>query len=121
MFKEVWTHSTSRWLWLMADLVGHPHVAAPPDSTISITSTAARNGVVRIRVTVSAPGEHRLEVGSNNLQLRGGPRTLAVRQGRTSTVEWRGRPADANAPWMAVVIPDGDHGRRIEVRGAGPH
>lgn len=27
VYKEVWVHSTSRWLWLMADLIGPPMVA----------------------------------------------------------------------------------------------
>ena len=32
-----------------------------------------------------------------------------------ATVEWRARVVDANAPWFAVVVPDGDVSRRAEV------
>lgn len=29
VYKEVWVHSTSRWLWLMADLVAPPARVSP--------------------------------------------------------------------------------------------
>jgi hypothetical protein len=56
VYKEVWVHPVSRWLWLMADLEG---VASTPRRTgapvnFAVTSTPAAKGKVTITVRATA-------------------------------------------------------------------
>jgi hypothetical protein len=120
VYKEVWVHSTSRWLWLMEDLLAPPLVAPPQDdSPFEVAAITAANGEVTIRLTTSAPGTHTFVLRTNNLHVRRASRTVTVRAGRPATLEWKGRPASAAAAWVAVLIPDGDVTRRQEVFEAG--
>jgi glycosyl hydrolase family 9/cellulase-like Ig domain-containing protein len=115
VYKEVWVHSTSRWIWLMEDLL--PSAAAPPtgpDVELRTTSTTA-SGEVRIRVTASGTGTHTLALRAEHLRVAQPSRTVTLRAGAPVTVEWRGRLTTRDVPWMAVVIPDGDVRRRREI------
>jgi hypothetical protein len=117
VYKEVWVHPNIRWLWLMADLMGGAaaeNAAATP--AFQATSTTGSNGEVTIRVTATGEGTRTFTLRADNLAVTQPTRTMTLRAGRSSTVEWKGRPASANATWVAVVIPDGDVSRRREVQ-----
>jgi hypothetical protein len=118
VYKEVWVHSTSRWLWLMADLLAAPREAAPgpQQPELSITSTTASKGQVTIRLTANGTGEHEFALRAANLSVRRPTRTVRLRAGRPVVIEWKGRPEDARVPWVAVVVPDRDLSRRVEAR-----
>jgi len=116
VYKEVWVHSTSRWLWLMADLLADarkPTPAAGP--SFVVTASATGDGRVAVRLSATGEGEHTFELRSSNLTVERPFRPVTLRAGTPVTLEWRARPADAGAPWVAVVIPDGDVTRRRDV------
>ena len=118
VYKEVWTHSVSRWLWLMADLLDSPPVpsTAMAELDFDAESRLSRNGEITIRLTATGAGEHTFELRVDNL---GGAesRTVRLRAGRPSTTEWKLRPVSRGVPWVAVVVPDGDLSRRRELFG----
>jgi hypothetical protein len=120
VYKEVWVHSTSRWLWLMADLIPPPPSVPGPATLpeLEVTTSTARNGEVTIRLTARGTGEHTFAVRAANLRLRRATRTARLRADRTTIIEWKGRPGSAEAPWVAVVVPDGDLSRSREVFGS---
>jgi hypothetical protein len=120
VYKEVWVHSTSRWLWLMADLVGADAPAAERAPAFQLSSSTAADGAVTIRLTARGEGEHRFALRTENLDVSRAAgsrpsRSVTLRPGEPVTLEWRARPVAAGAPWVAVVIPDGDVARRREV------
>lgn len=119
VYKEVWVHSTSRWLWLMADLLGAMESAAPARDALAyeVESSTSRGGEVTIRLTARGEGEHEFAIRAANLDLRRGARAVRLRPGRETTIEWKGRPASADAPWVAVVVPDGDLSQSRELVG----
>lgn len=118
VYKEVWVHSNSRWLWLMADLLAPvPRPGEAMDADAEVTSTAARDGRVRIRLTMTGAGSHEVSLRTDNLEVSRPTRTVRLRAGRPATIEWTGRPRDARAPWVALITtPSGD---RLEVPGSG--
>jgi hypothetical protein len=117
VYKEVWVHSTSRWLWLMEDLMGTPPSGpAAADPGFRVAATTA-NGEVTLRATVSGADVRTLTLRAENLRVDRPVRTVPRRAGGTVTLEWKGRLLDAQAPWVAVVVPDGDMSRRREVVG----
>ena len=120
VYKEVWIHSTSRWLWLMADLIAPPSAVAssPAMPEFDVAASTAPNGEITIRLTASGTGEHTFSLRTSNLTVRPASRTVRLRPGRTTTIEWKGRPASRVAPWVAVVVPDGDLSRSREVLGS---
>jgi hypothetical protein len=115
VYKEVWVHPSARWLWLMADLLGGP-AARGPAPPLGVSATTAPNGEVTIRVTAEGEGPRRLALRAEHLAVARPSRTVTLVPGRPTTVEWTGRPTTTGAAWYAVVIPDGDVSRRVEVR-----
>lgn len=107
VYKEVWMHPSARWLLIMSDLLA-PRPAAP---AFALSSTAAANGEITLRLT--SPGAGTYELRGENLRVSSPRRTLA----RAGVVEWKVRVDDPAAPWVAVVIENGDASRRREVFG----
>jgi len=52
---------------------------------------------------------------SENLVVDRPSRTIVQSATGSGIVEWKARVATPNAPWVAVVVPDGDVSRRREV------
>jgi hypothetical protein len=121
VYKEVWVHSTSRWLWMMEDLLAPIERARPPAAELALAATAEQgtNGEVTIRLTASGTGPHAFELRSDNLQLRSQPRSVVLSADTPVTVEWKARLRDRTAPWVAVIVPNGDARQRLEVDGSG--
>jgi hypothetical protein len=113
VYKEVWVHSSGRWLWLMADLL--PRHAAPADSGLSVRVIAGAKGEMAVRLTSAAGSVKTAELRAENLVV-----DRPVRPVVAGVVEWRVRVKDAAVPWVAVVIPDGDVSRRREVAEPAP-
>jgi hypothetical protein len=99
VFKEVWVHPAARWLATLAETIG-----AQRDPGFEVRQKEA-NGVVTI--SVASGGAQKFAIRAENLEITAG------RDGRS----WTGRVKDENAPWVAVVIADGDVARRREVVG----
>ena len=78
---------------------------------------AGANGDVTIKVTAQGTGDHRFALRADNLILSDAERNLTLAKDAPGTVEWRGRIESREAPWVAVIIPDGDMSQRREIRG----
>jgi hypothetical protein len=114
VYKEVWVHSTGRWIWLMEDLLGAaPRTARASD--VSVTSSTAPNGDVTLRLTSTSGEPQSFAVRSDNLTVDRPIRNVQGGAGKPVTIEWKARPKTAGIPWVAVVIPDGDVSGRREV------
>jgi hypothetical protein len=99
VYKEVWVHPVARWLWLMADLEQPPATGyqLPAKSTSSA-------GEVVIEIPKSNASNHTFEIRTENLSVT-----------KLGPSAWRGKILDANEPWIAVVIRDGDVRQRQEL------
>jgi hypothetical protein len=120
VYKEVWGHPVSRWLWIMEDLMASPRATGRADSSFTVSTTSAANGAATIRLTASAATAQTYTLRAENLVVDRPTRTVGSRG--PVTIEWKGRPTAAGVPWVAVIIPDGDVARRREVvpsRGSG--
>ncbi len=116
VYKEVWVHSSSRWLWLMADLMAADSVQREPAAPLIESAVASEaRGEVTIRVTVRGSGRHTFALRSENLRVTPAERTVDLRGNAPLTLTWRGRRVRTQEPWVAVVVPDGDVSRRREV------
>ena len=80
------------------------------------TSTAA-NGEITIRLTAQGTGAHGYPLRTDNIRVASASRTVTLREGAPTTVEWKARRIRADTPWSAVVVEDGDVARRREVYG----
>jgi hypothetical protein len=113
VYKEVWVHPVSRWLWMMEDLLGTPAPAASAD--LQVTATTARNGDITIRMTTRDPAVRTVALRAENLRIERPLRTVQQRGRGPAIVEWKARRIIADAPWFAIAVPDGDLARRREV------
>lgn len=116
VYKEVWVHSNIRWLWLMEDLLPQPeHVTAPVDA--SITNTTAANGDIVITAATARATNHTYDLRSENLRIVSVRRSAAKQAGGPTSIEWRAKRIANDAPWVAVVVEDGQIARRREFFG----
>ncbi len=116
VYKEVWVHSTSRWLWLMQDLLAARGLVK--DAGFGVTVTAAANGELTFRAVVRDTSVRELTLRAENLAVAQASRPVPRGGQGAKTVEWKARRTAADLPWTAVVIPDADVSRRRE---ASPH
>lgn len=113
VYKEVWVHSSNRWLWLMEDLL--PRAADEAQPSFSLSSSTASNGEITIRATGENLGAHDYKLRSDNLRVKLPTRTTLRGVGATMIIEWRATRLDANAPWTVVAIKDGRTTQRREL------
>jgi hypothetical protein len=103
----------------MEDLVagwrtrGTPSELSPFE--VTVTTGGGSKGEVTIRVVPKDSRVRTFTLRAENLALDRPTKTVTVRAGLPTTLEWKTR-ATPDAPWVAVVIPDGDVSRRREVR-----
>ena len=116
VYKEVWVHPSSRWLWLMADLVGGARPATR-GLDLQVSQTADAGGGVTIRLTASGVGRHTFALRSDNLVVRDSSKTVTLSSGRPVVVEWKVSVVSPDLPWTAVVVPDADPTRARDVIG----
>jgi hypothetical protein len=105
VYKEVWVHSTSRWLWLMEDLIAGPPAQSPARSIdFQVSTTTASNGEVTIRATANGIGEHAFALRGENLVVTGASKAVTLRAGAPVTVEWKTRPTAADQSRRRDVV-----------------
>ena len=114
VYKEVWVHPSNRWLTLMADLLAAPPASSP---TFDLVASEAGDGEVTLRLTARGTGTHAYALRVDNLRPSPPARSVTLRDGRPATIEWRARRVRPDAPWVAVVVEDGDATRRREAFG----
>ena len=92
-------------------------LAAENSLDMRVTTAAATAGVVTIRAALSGSGDHTIAIRTDNLSAGPSSRKVTLRPGTPQTVEWQAKRETADAPWVAVVIPDNDLSDRKEVTG----
>jgi hypothetical protein len=73
---------------------------------------------VTIQLIAQGDGNHRFSVRSENLELDDAVKELKLLPGVAGTLAWRARVKSPDTPWVAVVVPDSDLSRRMELTGA---
>ena len=107
VYKEVWVHPSSRWLWLMADLIDDAKPLSPR-LDFRIVQTVGQDGEVTIRMTATGIGRHTFALRTENLVVGDATRTATLQAGRPLVIEWKARVASRDSLWAAVVVPDND-------------
>jgi len=90
-----------------------------PGKTVEyeISSTTDDKGGVSIGIEAQGEGEHRFRMRLFNLSTSRQEQTIQLNSGESGSLKWRCRIIDADKPWVAVIIPDGDHSLRQDVYG----
>ncbi len=115
VYKEVWVHSNIRWLALVQDLMAGVRSRAA-DAGLAVAATV-RGEEVTLRLSARGSGTHSYALRLENLAGDAKSRVVTLRDGVGGAVEWTLRRVDAGAPWVAVVVQDGDVARRAEAFG----
>jgi hypothetical protein len=83
---------------------------------LSLSSEKNADGVVTLRAVLTGNGRHKIALRTDNLAIEPASREVDLKLGVLQTIEWQGHPP-ADAPWIAVAIPDGQMARRKELTG----
>ncbi|HEY2018242.1 MAG TPA: glycoside hydrolase family 9 protein [Bryobacteraceae bacterium] len=84
---------------------------------IRLTQEKSSTGTLVIKATLSGTGDHVVALRTDNLTVDRPERTVALQPGTPQTVVWQAAPATADAPWIALMIPDGNPALRRELTG----
>ena len=76
------------------------------------------NEEIRLQLTAEGVGRHRFTVRTHNLVPAQSAQEVDLAAGEVVGLTWTSRIESATAPWVAVVIPDGDVSRRRELYGS---
>ncbi len=83
----------------------------------TVSGTTRPDGRVTIRVAARGRGAHRFAIRADNLSLSKAEQQLDLSQ--KQEIFWEGKVNELDAPWVAVVAPDGDlSGRKEAIGGA---
>lgn len=117
VYKEVWVHPASRWLWALSDILPSPALRPEPspDCVFTLEANTADDGKITIRLAARGQGRHRFTVRSENLVLSNLTPELDLKSDTPTTALWTATAVNTKVPWVAVVIPDGKHAQRREV------
>ena len=91
-----------------------------PEHAVSFTLVAqsSRSGGPELLLSAKGAGQHTFELRSANLNVAGEARqTVDLVSGRTGSLAWHVRIDKQDTPWVAVIVPDGDLGRKVELTG----
>ena len=72
---------------------------------------------ITIKIITEGKGKHKFKLRAFNLKLSETEKEIDLRLGKSEIVIWQGKVIDANMPWIAVVIPDGENVWQKEVFG----
>lgn len=117
-YKEIGTHRSARWLWLLSDLYRINKLNSS-DSQLKFNAAATTNADKTITITISASGagKHRFELRADNLRLEQREREVVFRSRKTQTLTWKAMIENPNAPWFLVAVPDENVGAKKEIYG----
>jgi hypothetical protein len=117
VYKEVWVHSTSRWLWLMEDIAVPRGIVGPPPGAVKfvLLSATTDSGDVTIQLSARGTGSHLFSLRSDNLVVAQPEQGVTLSPDRDVSVRWTAKMKSTDSPWVAVVIPDRDVGRRQDL------
>ena len=88
------------------------------NSSVEFTFSSEKSaaGVVTLHAVLTGNGHHTIALRTDNLPVEPALREVDLKLGVPQTIEWQGRPP-ADAPWIAVAIPDRQMSRRKELTG----
>jgi hypothetical protein len=88
------------------------------DLDFSVTQQTAKDGTVSLVVSAEGTGAQRLSVRADNVEFEQPERQLELKAGVPQTIVWKGKVTSNEAPWVAVVFPNGNVTQRKEATGA---
>jgi hypothetical protein len=105
-YKEVWVHPSSRWLYIMADVMGE---APKKTVSIEISQQSVADGRITIAASAKGTGTHRLFLRGFNLKIDDPARTISLAaDNRPQSLSFGAKVDSNNAPWLAVICVDDD-------------
>jgi hypothetical protein len=91
-----------------------------PDHVLDLKTAAQNsdNSTVILRVSAEGGGEHTFSIRMENLTVpEPVQQKVSLAAGRGKDLVWRAHIISPETPWVALIIPDGDLSRRMEVTG----
>ncbi len=100
---------------------GNYTVLLEPEDYIDIRAngkeTASDGNTVHLEITADGDGVHTLSVHLFNAVTRVPEQTIDLNGSGKVSIPWDITIQDAESPWVAVIIPDGDTNRKLELTG----
>jgi hypothetical protein len=84
-----------------------------------VSFDATDHNEIVIRTLANGAGDHTFSIRSDNLVLSGAmTQNVHLSRGTQKEIVWHAHVVSTETPWVALVIPDGELSKRVEVTGA---
>ena len=87
---------------------------------LRLSHKQAPGGGVTLTLAASGSGTRRFTLRAHNLRVSQVTQEARLSRENATLLRWECRIIDANAPWVAVVVPEGSPASRVEALGS-PH
>jgi len=118
-YKEVWVHPSSRWLFIMADLLT-PRMELGP-LAFTLTQKPAEQRRITIAARVRGTGQHRFTLRAFNLAVDQPVQSITLERALPQVITWSASVQSPDTAWVAVVYPDDDLSRLKDVSSPARH
>jgi len=102
-FKEVWTHTAARYLWLVSEVSDLKNIDGNFSSIKNMEKVDLGNNKYQIKVTISEGKEDSIELLGFNLQIEYPLVKVNRSENKTKTFTWDVKIISQNKPWIAVA------------------
>ncbi|MCC6294495.1 MAG: glycoside hydrolase family 9 protein [Bryobacterales bacterium] len=123
VYREVWVHPVSRWIWLMRDLAGPARIsghAAPDAGAVTLKDLATGEEIMINPETGSGAFHASVPQGRYRVRSRSGEKTMVLLPGASGYADLRpGRAFELSM--TAVTDKDGQVAIRVTPKGQGMH
>ncbi|MEN8192126.1 MAG: glycoside hydrolase family 9 protein [Bacteroidota bacterium] len=104
-YKEIWTHTTSRYLWLISEVAySHNPISDSDESNNVLTSKRiVGDGLYQIQISFSKDNERKYELLGYNIIVNKPYKTIQPDENNKLVISWEVKVVSNNKPWVAVV------------------
>jgi hypothetical protein len=114
--KETWVYPVAHWLSILSDLARPDGDSAGSNRASPLTVTHKIDGShVTIQTVITGQICRNLTIRGENIQFDQSDKTVEVEGDGPQRAIWRGTIQSRDAPWVAVVIPDGNLSEMREI------
>jgi hypothetical protein len=84
---------------------------------VTLAHQTASDGTVSLKLTLEGSGRHTIALRTDNLTVAQPVRQVDLPPGKPQTLTIQAKMTSVDAPWVAVVVVDGDPAQRKEATG----
>ncbi|MEN8116712.1 MAG: glycoside hydrolase family 9 protein [Bacteroidota bacterium] len=106
-YKEIWSHTTARYLWLISDFIKSEKQTEDNNIEFSVSTKQLGKGKYKVTVSAEGEGDAEFELRTWNLEVKQSVEKVQLEKGETKNISWTVKRISSNQDIVAVVTING--------------